>query len=63
MKKGSIINFIRPFFINAKKKGKNVKLNRAIISYAIVILITNVLGIAINIIYGTTENYEQTATA
>ena len=38
-----------------------MKLNRAIISFAIGILITNIVGIAINIIYGTTENYAHTA--
>jgi len=34
-----------------------LKLNRIIISFAIGILITNIVGIAINIIYGSTENY------
>ena len=38
-----------------------MKLNRIIISFAIGILITNIVGIAINIIYGTTENYLHTA--
>jgi len=43
-------------------KGKVImKLNRIIISFAIGILITNIVGIAINIIYGTTENYAHTA--
>ena len=38
-----------------------MKLNRIIISFAIGILITNIVGIAINIIYGSTENYLHTA--